>query len=222
MYTYKNTKDCATALAENISDILCEAIKEQGYASLVVSGGSTPKPFFQALKTQNLPWDKLMITLADERWVDASSDKSNEKLVRDYLLHSETIFVGLKNETVSPEEGEAKCNAAIAAIKKPFDVVVLGMGADGHTASFFPNSCSQALYPTDDALCKAALSPDGVPRMTLTLPTLLNAKHVMIHITGEDKRIVYEKSCGDGIVENMPIRAVLHQKIVPVEVYWAP
>lgn len=216
----------AESLAATIARQLNEAIKKRGHASLVVSGGSTPKPFFAALKQQNVPWDKLYVTLADERWVDGDHKDSNEKLVRENLLVDGIRFIGLKSDADTPHAGAETTEAALREIPQPFDAVVLGMGDDGHTASFFPNApeLQAALNPKKpDMLCAPITPPDYAPhpRITLTLPALLNAARIYLHITGQGKQDVYAKASGPGPVNDMPIRAVLRQDKTPVDVYWA-
>lgn len=224
--SYADKALLADHLAQDVAAMLRAGIAERGKASLVVSGGSTPKPFFAALKKQNIAWDKLYITLADERWVDADHADSNEKLVREHLLAEDAHFVSLKNSAPTPHEGAVQAGKDLAALPVPFDVVILGMGDDGHTASFFPHApeLAEALAPADkNTLCAAITPPDYAPhpRITLTLPAILNAKRIILHITGGSKQEVYAKACEAGPVEDMPIRAVLRQEQTPVEVYWA-
>lgn len=222
LHEYHDKERCASSLAQAVAEKLSRAMEIRGKASLVVSGGSTPKPFFQALKEKLIAWENVTITLADERWVNVSSEQSNEKLMREYLLRPEMTFVGLKNAAATPIEGEATCEQALKAVPQPFDVVVLGMGTDGHTASLFPKMCHEALYPKTDKLCKAVTAPDGQPRMTLTLPAFLRSRQLFLHITGEEKRQVYENALQSDSIEEMPVRAVLHQTKVPIDIYWAP
>jgi 6-phosphogluconolactonase len=216
----------STHLAHDVAAMLKAGIAERGAASLVVSGGSTPKPFFEALRQVPLEWEKVSITLADERWVDADHKDSNEKLVREFLLPEGATFVSLKNTAETPHEGAEDATAAVAELPRPFDVVILGMGDDGHTASFFPHApeLEAALKPLhDDTLCAAITPPDYAPhlRMTLTLPAILASKRIILHITGASKQEVYAKACEGGSIADMPVRAVLRQDQTPVEVYWA-
>lgn len=224
--SYADKTTLADHLAQDVAAMLRAGIAERGKASLVVSGGSTPKPFFEALKKQDIEWDKLYITLADERWVDADHADSNEKLVRENLLVGGAHFVSLKNAASTPHEGAVQASQAVASLPIPFDVVILGMGDDGHTASFFPHAAEleDALTPADASALCAGLTPPVYaphPRITLTLPAILNAKRIILHITGGSKQEVYAKACEAGPVEDMPVRAVLRQELTPVEVYWA-
>jgi 6-phosphogluconolactonase len=226
--TFPDRQTLVNELAEHIAAALNTDIAEHGRASLVVSGGSTPVPLFERLSTREFPWQKVVITLADERWVEPISSDSNEALVRRHLLQHraiDAIFVGLKNAAATAEEGEAKCEDRLNDIPQPFTVVILGMGNDGHTASLFPCAVAQLAHATDmhcGKLC-TKVSPQTAPheRMSLTLPAILSAKEILLHITGPDKKAVLEKALADGPSETMPIRFILRQQAVPVLVYWA-
>lgn len=225
--SFADKQTLAEYLARDVAEQLKRALEERNAASLVVSGGSTPKPFFAALRSHtDIAWEKVSVTLADERWVDTDDEDSNEKLVRENLIAHGMRFTGLKNAAFLPQEGRMETNAVIAALPRPFDVVVLGMGDDGHTASFFPYApeLQTALYPEDKkALCAAITPPDYAPhlRMTLTLPALLDARRIIIHMTGAKKQEVYAKAAADGAIEAMPVRAILRQEQTPVDIYWA-
>jgi len=223
--------DTATALAEQLAEQviagLRAAIAARGAASLVVSGGRTPLALFEALGSKQLLWERVWITLADERWVPLDSPDSNERVVREQLLvgvAQAARFVPLKNSAATPEQGVPAVAAAVAEMPRPFDVVILGMGEDGHTASWFPQSqqLAAALHPNSAALC-AAVHPVTAPhpRMTLTLPALLASRRIVVHISGDAKWRVYQQACQGGPIEELPIRAVLRQTEVPVDVYWS-
>jgi 6-phosphogluconolactonase len=227
----------ASALAESVAEDLTRAVADRGRASLVVSGGSTPLPFFSALSKHALPWDQVWVTLADERWVDPQDDASNEKLVRTRLLQDQASaahFVALKNAAPSPEDGEAECELALSGVPRPFDVVVLGMGEDGHTASLFPGAerLNEALDPSSTCTCLAMRPPGAagtagtagstVPRMTLTLAALLDSRRTIIHITGDAKWQVYRHALAPGPAADLPVRAILNRGPEPIDVYWSP
>ncbi|MDA8020896.1 MAG: 6-phosphogluconolactonase [Thermoanaerobaculia bacterium] len=224
---FDQPKRLASALAESIGEDLKRAVAARGKASLVVSGGSTPLPLFASLAPRELPWDRVWITLADERWVDPTDDASNEKLVRSHLLHDAAAaahFVPIKTDAPSPEDGEAACEAALADVPRPFDVVVLGMGTDGHTASLFPDAqrLEEALDADSDRTCLAVRAASAAsPRMTLTLAALLDSHRTVIHITGNDKWQVYRRALAPGPMEELPVRAILNRGPEPIDVYWS-
>ena len=231
MPAFKEFKDSATlvaVLAAQVAELLRAGIKERGRASLVVSGGSTPVPFFAALSELALDWKQVVITLADERWVDPTDTDSNEHLVRLHLLQNRAAaarFVGFKTAVATAVQGEKECADRLALLPKPFDVLILGMGNDGHTASLFPQATrlGQALALDSGKLC-LGITPPVAPheRMTLTLPALLQSRQIILHLVGAEKRAVYERALANGPVAQMPIRAVLRQTTAPVTVFWAP
>jgi len=218
----------AHALSGEIKVDLEEAIAARGAASLVVSGGRTPAKLFTQLRDEKLDWSKVWVTLADERWVDTSADASNERLVRETLLTGAAAashFVGMKNPAPTPEQGADWATRALTRVTRPFDVVLLGMGEDGHTASLFPGSLAlaRALDRSAAAGCVAinALTTPHA-RISLNLSALLDARRVVLHIEGDSKWQVYQRARMPGAVAELPVRAVLQQKEVPVDVYWAP
>ncbi len=204
----------AGGLAEDVAGWLTAAIEKQGSAVIAVSGGSTPKPFFAALSKQKLDWSKVTITLVDERQVPEDNPRSNARLVRDNLWCNEAAVAQFVPLYLNP------LIARIAA----FDVAILGMGNDGHTASFFPggDNLAKAIDPeTREAVIPMNAPGAGEPRLTFTLPRLLAAGHLCLHIQGQDKMQVLEKALGGTDVFAMPVRAVLHSS-KPLDVYWCP
>jgi 6-phosphogluconolactonase len=227
-HTCATAAELAELLAGDVAALLNQGLGRKKHAGLVVSGGSTPRAFFRCLSRQDVDWPGVNITLADERWVDMDNEASNERLVRENLVRNRaknTRFYGLKNNASTAVQGEKQCDARIAGLPRPFDVVILGMGNDGHTASFFPGAerLPEALDINTARNC-IAITPPGAPleRMTLTLPVLLDTDRIILHITGRKKHFVLEKALADGPVEEMPIRCFLRQSRTPVHIYWAP
>ena len=224
--------DCnaqSQALAERVAERLRNALSERGHAVLAVSGGSTPKDFFERLSREKLDWSKVQVTLVDERWVPDSDERSNAHLVESHLLQhaaANARFIPLYTGDATPEAGLAKADARINALSLPFDVVVLGMGEDGHTASFFPGGdhLAEALDMQGSARVLPMHAPDaGEPRITLTLPTLLETRALYLLVSGEKKRdVLADVRLGLGAARDYPVRVVLTQQHVPVAVYWCP
>ncbi len=218
----------AASLAEETAGLLRKSISNRKKASLVVSGGSSPKPFFESLSHEILDWNKVTITLADERWVATDHPDSNEFLVRSSLLKNEAAsatFIGLKRDQPSAAMDAVICRKELGQVTRPFDVVILGMGNDGHTASLFPGSdqLQVALDDESDLVC-THIKPTAAPydRITLTLAALLSSRQIFLQLVGNEKWMVLEKALEDLEVEEMPIRAILHQRKTPVTVFWAP
>ena len=205
------------ALAGHLAHRLAGDIRLYGHASLAVSGGSTPTGMFQHLSRCELDWSRVWLTLVDERCVATDSPDSNERLVRQNLLqHSAAAarFIGLAGTM-----GEVK--KRIVAIPRPFSAVVLGMGSDGHTASWFPEAVNLAslLDPLNDAdVAETEPVTAAHKRHTLTLAGVLNSREINIHIRGEAKKAVLESAAGEGY----PVAAILRQNGTPTSIWWAP
>ena len=226
MVEFENTSALDIELAEKVAALLAADIQARGKASLVVSGGRTPMGFFHLLSQQLLDWSSVTVTLADERWVDADHQDSNEKLVRENLLINEAHqaqFISLKSAAKNAVDAESECEQALASAGQ-FTVVILGMGDDGHTASLFPGTEALALgLDMNSGRTAIAVTPTSAPhqRMSMTLPRLLNAGQVIIHISGSSKQdVLLAAQNGDNAAE-LPIRAILGQQVAPLSVYWA-
>lgn len=227
-HRFPDSTALAHALSGEIRVDMEEAIGARKSASLVVSGGRTPLKLFRQLCAETADWKNIWVTLADERWVDTTAEASNEHLVREHLLvdHAAAArFVGLKNPAPTPEAGAEWSWRALSRVPRPFDVMVLGMGEDGHTASLFPGSLAlaRALDVTVPPGCvpvNALAAPHA--RMSLNLSALLDARRIIVHIEGDAKWQVYQRACTPGSAAELPIRSILHQREVPVDVFWSP
>ena len=218
----------AEGLADRVSGALADAIASRGRASIAVSGGSTPKAFFKALSSRDIDWGKVAITLVDERFVPADNPRSNHQLVADNLLQDKakaTNFLPLYRDAGSAEEAAKIVTADAETLGHPFDVVILGMGADGHTASFFPGGSRLAeaiSMDTPRGVITMEAEGAGEPRLTFTFASLQDARLLVLHIEGQGKKDVLAAAESDGPETDMPIRAVLRRAATPVDIYWAP
>lgn len=223
--THNNSNELAQWLAEHVAKLLTDSILKKGNATLAVSGGGTPKQFFVDLSQQEIDWENVIITLVDERWVDGSSDRSNAKMVGDLLLQNSAAsarFLPLFNKNINASKIGSIADKYKALL--PFDVVILGMGADGHTASFFPggSKLSEATDPNSDAiLISMEAEGAGEPRVTFTLPSLVNAGEIILHIEGEVKKQVLDSALIKGDPDELPIRHVLNA-CPDLKIVWAP
>jgi 6-phosphogluconolactonase len=224
--TFEHPAPLAEALAESVAEDLRAAVAARGQASLVVAGGQTPELFFEALSRQLVPWSQVIVTLTDERWVPKSDPQSNERLVRSKLLQGdaeEARLVSLKTEAASADAGAAEVESRLEEIARPFDVVILGMGEDGHIASLFPHD--PALAPAsgrDRRLAVAVARPDGPARISLSLRALLDSRRIILHFTGDKKWHTYRLALGRGPLAELPVRAILGRGREPIDVYWSP
>ncbi len=216
----------ADALAERVCDALVSGINKRGKAVLAVSGGSTPKKFFQTLGNRSINWENVIVTLVDERWVEADDVRSNARLVSENLLQnnaSKASFFPLYPEGDIGQKIGALAKD-LGALPLPSHAVILGMGSDGHTASFFPggdNLDAAVDSNANNLLSTMRAAGAGEPRVTFTLPVLIESRFLALHIEGADKLDVLNQASGNGDANTMPVRHVL-RTAENLEVYWAP
>lgn len=216
----------ALALADAVAEVLNARLAQAPRASLVVSGGSTPLPFFKALSGKSLDWERVDVLLADERWVPEGDPASNTSLVKANLLQGEAAkanFLSLKQSGDTPLEGLEAVKAEVAGLELPLDVLILGMGNDGHTASLFPDApeLAEALNPNcPDRVAPATPPSQPQQRITLTWPALKQARFTALHLKGQDKLETLERALADqDDVMAMPVRAFLQPGL---NIFWSP
>lgn len=229
----------AAAMAEYAADRVCDGLEKalayDGAALLALSGGSTPKLLHEILSTRPLAWSRVAVAPVDERWVGDDHPGSNEKFIRETLLQNHAAgarLTGLKTSDPTPNDGVSAASARLAMIARPPDAVVLGMGTDGHTASWFPHADGLA-----DALSLANAAPVAgirarqsdvtgalIDRITMTLPYILKAPTKILLLQGAAKKEVFLRALDhgqDNDVDDMPVRALLKSAddLIPC---WAP
>lgn len=208
-------------LADRIASELRGTLAHEDRASLAVPGGSTPGPIFDTLSALHLDWDRVDVMLTDERWVPMESDRSNTRLLRDRLFRDRAEaahLVPLYGDTDTPEASLEKLTAGVEAAL-PLSVVLLGMGADMHTASLFPGAdrLEEALSSKAPALIPMRAEGAHEPRMTLSARVLNGAMSKHLVITGTAKREALEKAAKTKDVMSAPVKSVLKGMVV----HWA-
>ncbi|GAB4182943.1 MAG: 6-phosphogluconolactonase [Wenzhouxiangellaceae bacterium] len=215
---FRQRETLAQALAHHIASQLWQAIDQRDSAYLMLSGGSTPVAMLKALSALALPWAQITVTLADERWVDESSEHSNSQLIRTHLLQGPAAAAHYQ-----PLYQGGDIDDAVAAMNKlewtrqAPDVLVLGMGSDGHTASLFPDLADWRRWcdiNAPEALLAVATEASPLARISFSGRILQRARCSLLHIHGDEKRQLLDS----GQAQSLPIGEFLAQS----NVWWAP
>lgn len=228
----EHTNATPAAIAAHIANALRAAIAARGQASLAVSGGKSPIPLFEVLREQDLDWSRVSIVLVDERIVPRDHAASNTALVSQHLLQGKAAaarFVLFFRELATVFNAEvldalvSDATDRIADLPWPLDVAVLGMGEDAHTASLFPGAPGYArAIATDDKLAWVVPEQAPIPaphaRLSFTLHALLEARELLLSISGETKLAVYRRAA-EKADPALPISLVLNQSQTPVNVF---
>lgn len=207
-------------LANRIAGELRAALAHEDRALLAVPGGTSPGPVFDDLCAASLDWSRVDVMLSDERWVPEDSARSNTALLRARLLTgpaAQARYLPLYAPQAEPEGALDRLAEPIAA-ELPVDVLLLGMGADMHTASLFPggDTLAAALAPDAPVLVPVRAPGAPEPRVTLSARVLDGAMHKHVLIFGTEKRQALEAARGKPALE-APINAVLNGATV----HWA-
>jgi len=224
VHNTSNHKLLAESLGSRVVQILSDALKARGSAYLVVSGGSTPKPLFQYLSRQDIDWGKVTVTLADERCVDARNSESNAKLVKTELLTglgSAANFISLFDGGITDSDDQITAGLKLLSLPR-YDMVILGIGDDGHTASIFPQAKNRDLALDSEGHRLALLTnPETATplRITQTFSRLINTRHLAMHFTGVKKAGLLEQIIKTPDSSKWPVSSFITQKAVPLEIF---
>ncbi|MEM9302114.1 MAG: 6-phosphogluconolactonase [Pseudomonadota bacterium] len=214
----------AAALAAQLGDAIEAAVGRSGAATLVVAGGSTPAPAYRALDASSLAFARVTMLPSDERWVPVDHELSNDAMLRSCFpsaLAAGLTVVPLSSAPTPIEDALRDVDTAVGALPSPFDVVLLGMGDDGHTASLFPDDPAIAENEASEALAAIARPPSQpTARVTLTPRALLKARELVLAISGAEKRRVIEEALQQPDLH--PIGRLLARSEVPTTIHWCP
>ena len=217
---YPDREFLMLGLANVIAGQLADFLRREGRASLCVPGGTTPGPIFDTLSGVDLDWANVAVFVNDERWVPEDSPRSNTRLLRERLLRSKAAAAQMIPLYAAADAPEEKLEELAEGLRPhlPISVLLLGMGADMHTASLFPGAdrLTEGLAPDAPILLPMRSEAAGEPRVTLTAPVLKGAMNIHILIVGNEKRTALERA-QTLPVEEAPVRAVLDNAIV----HWA-
>lgn len=193
-HVFQNIEQLSQAFSDFAETTLQNTLAHKPQATLVVPGGNTPRYYLPALAKCKLPWDRITVTLSDERWVDVNDEQSNEHLVKQHLmshLPANTRFVGLKTQHDNPFDAIDEIHQRLDRLPLPLSLTVLGLGEDGHIASLFPGM-------NPDLLSRhhcVAVAPPIAPslRVSLSLKLLVESEQIVLVVTGESKRRLLDR-----------------------------
>lgn len=224
-HTFPNGEALARNLANDVVAALERRLAARSAAGLVVSGGRTPALFLRELAARDLDWTRVVVTLADERCVAADDPASNLRFVREAFAGTPAAGAALIASDPTGADAASRWSEALANVPRPFAAVVLGMGDDGHVASLFPGmpNLEAALDLDSTTSVIAGVAPvEPKARLSLTLPTLLDTDLLVLHVTGDAKLATLQRAAAPGSALEMPVRALLQQRRVPLEIYHSP
>jgi 6-phosphogluconolactonase len=219
----------AAALATQLQQVIEDALAARGHAVLALAGGRTPMPAYRRLAACALPWAQVTVVATDERWVDAGHPARNDDEIAECFAAARGLRVLPLVPTTTAQAPTLATAAASLSGLPEFDAVLLGMGADAHTASLFPGvaGLADAIDPAaaQDAcvLVPAPLPPEApYPRVSLTAARLLRARRLLLAVTGEAKRAVWQAARAADEPLRAPISLFARQSDVPFEMHWSP
>ena len=198
---FENMELLEAELLTQIEHILKTQISSEGKAKILLSGGNTPKKLYAKLSKTDIDWEKVIVGLVDERFVKKDSDLSNEKMIRNTLIQNKASHAQLIGMLY--EDSYTK-NLSIAKEKykdlREADILLLGMGDDGHTASLFPNdpSSDKAAIEIDANLSNTNAPVEPIKRITLNKSFINESKNLFLMFSGQNKGLVFEKSIENG------------------------
>lgn len=217
----------AVAVADVVAQAVTDAVTARGAASIAIPGGSTPKGVFAQLATRALPWAETRLVMGDDRWVAADHPASNLGMIRRILLDGPAGAAQLVPMVETPTTLSADADAADARLRAldwPLDLIWLGVGADGHTASLFPGADYAAAIDRANPRRVMAVTPAELPteapfpRLTMPLSALVDCRALILVATGADKRTVLETALRDG---TYPVGQLVAAARCPVAIHWA-
>ena len=227
-WDYDSIEEMAAAVAGDIGFIVESAIDARGAALLALPGGNTPKPIYKKLAAAKLEWKRVTLIPGDERLVPMQSELSNVRAIAQAFLSTGARVIPITGDIADYHLAGNSADARLQDLPWPPDLVWLGMGADGHTASIFPGPDLEDALNAPKTRRAVGVMPDPLPadapvaRVTLTRAAILSARTILIAITGQAKRDLLEQAIKDGHSSKLPIGRVLAECDPPIDIHWAP
>lgn len=226
-WEYDSPEEMADAVAGDVGFIVESAVDARNASLIAVPGGSTPRPILAKLAKAKLPWKKVTVIPTDDRLVAVDSELSNIRMIAQALLPAGARVLPIATENADYRLAGNAADARLQDLPWPPDLVWLGMGEDGHTASIFPGPDLQGALEAPKARRAVGVLPEPlpaeapVPRVTLTRSAILSARTILITVTGQKKRDLLEQAIADGHSSKLPIGRVLAEAEQPIDIHWA-
>jgi len=226
-WEYDSLGELADAVAGDVGFIVESAVDARGASLIAVPGGSTGPAIFGKLTARKLPWRKVTVIPTDDRLVPMDDERSNVRAIGKAFIPAGARVIPIASDIADYKLAGNSADARLQDFPWPPDLVWLGMGKDGHTASIFPGPDLQEALDAPRARRAIGVMPDPLPpeapvaRVTLTRAAILSARTVMITITGEEKRSLLEQAIADGQSSRLPIGRVLAEAEQPIDIHWA-
>ena len=227
-WEYDSVDEMADAVAGDIGFIVESAVDARNASLIALPGGETPQPIFQTLAARKLPWKQVTIIPTDERLVPMDDERSNVRGIAKAFLPNGARVIPIAADIADYRLAGNSADARLQDLPWPPDLVWLGMGEDGHTASLFAGPDLQNALDAPKARRAVGVMPDPmpsdapVPRVTLTRAAILSARTMLITITGDAKRELLERAIEDGQSSKLPIGRLLAEAEQPIDIHWAP
>ncbi|WP_324809061.1 6-phosphogluconolactonase [Sphingomonas sp. LY29] len=227
-WDYDSAEEMADAVAGDIGFIVESAIDARNSALLALPGGKTPLPVYSRLAAADLPWKRVTIIPGDERLVPMDNELSNVRALAKAFLPSGARVVPITADIADYKLAGNSADARLQDLPWPPDLVWLGMGKDGHTASIFAGPDLDDALNAPKARRAVGVMPDPMPaeapvaRVTLTRAAILSARTILITVSGQDKRDLLEQAIADGHSSKLPIGRVLAEAEQPIDIHWYP
>ena len=227
-WDYDSLDELADAVAGDIGFIVDSAVDARNASLIAIPGGRTGPVIFPKLAAQQLPWKKVTIVPTDDRLVPMDSELANVREMAKAFLPVGARVIPIATEIADYRLAGNSADARLQDLSWPPDLVWLGMGEDGHTASIFPGPDMQAALDAPKARRAVGVMPDPlpaeapVPRVTLTRAAILSARTILITVTGAKKRDLLEQAIADGHSSKLPIGRVLAEAEQPIDIHWCP
>lgn len=221
----------SASLSRALSEQLSLALEQHETITFYVSGGSTPRPIYENLSEHPIDWSRIQVALVDERWVPETDPESNAGMIRRSLLRNRAAmatFQGMYLPGQAVQDGLEDCQQAYRRLPRSFSLCLLGMGADGHFASLFPEATGLQAALSGQQPCAAieakpsAVTGRHTSRMTLTLLAILRCDKIFLLFTGAEKWRIYEEALRSENPCRYPVSAILQQTEKDIELYWSP